>query len=67
MILLQTAVESPITLTIHGITLAGIVCIIGILLKQHKVWIRLKDRMNSLWRKHCKEIGEEYVPLENGR
>jgi hypothetical protein len=58
--------EGPITLTIHGLTLSGIVVILGVLLKQHKVWVRLKDRVNSLWRKHCLDSGEYFEPLENG-
>jgi hypothetical protein len=58
--------EGPLTLSLHGLTLGGIVMILGMLLKQHKVWVRLKDRVNTLWRKHCKETGDDFVPLENG-
>lgn len=58
--------ETPITLTLHGLTLAGIVFIGGMLLKQHKVWIRMKDRVNDLWSDRCHAKGERFVSLENG-
>jgi hypothetical protein len=38
-----------------------------VLLDQHKVWVRLKDRVNSLWSDRCEEKGERYVPLDNGK
>lgn len=63
----QTAVESPITVTIHIATLGGIVTILGVLLKQHKVWTRMKDRCNTLWAKHCMETKELFIPLDNGK
>lgn len=59
--------ESPITLTIHGVQLVATCTVLGVVLKQHKVWIRLKDRMNTLWRKHCEKTGDPYVPLDNGK
>lgn len=59
--------ESPLTITIHVAQFTATLGVLGILLKQHAIWTRMKDRLNSLWRKHCKEIGEEYVPLENGK
>lgn len=45
---------------------AGIFAILGIVLHQHKVFVRMKDRLNVLWRKHLTDAGrpEEYVPLE---
>jgi len=58
--------ETAITLTLHGVTTGGVLLLLGIALKQHKVWVRMKDRMNSLWRSYCKEHDEHYVPLENG-
>jgi len=59
--------ETTLTLTIHGLTLAGIVTILGFLLKQHGVFVRAKDRLNSLWREYCDAHGTPYEPLENGR
>lgn len=58
--------ETPITLTIHGLTIGLLVFITGLLLKEHKVWVRLKDRANTLWHDRCREKGDDYVPLENG-
>ena len=54
------------TLTFHGVQITVSLLILGILLKQHKVWIRIKDRVNTLWAKHCQETGDNFVPLENG-
>lgn len=58
--------ETPITLTLHGLTLAGILFIVTMLLNQHKVWTRMKDRMNDLWQAYCSEKQIPYVPLDNG-
>ena len=58
--------ETTLTIAFHGVTAGGILAILAILLKQHKVWVRMKDRMNSMWRAYCKEHDQDYVPLENG-
>lgn len=62
----MTMGETPITLTMHGVTLGAVLLILGLMFKQHSVWVRMKDRLNTLWRKHCIEKGDEYVPLDNG-
>ncbi len=59
--------ESGLTLTFHGVQLAVSISVLGLVLTQHKIWIRLKDRVNTLWGKHCDETGDKYVPLENGK
>jgi hypothetical protein len=59
--------ETPITLTLHGLTFGCVFAILGILLHQHKIWIRVKDRLDSLWAKRCEETGERFVPLDNGK
>ena len=62
--------ESPLTLTFHGIQITLSVATLLLLapvLKQHKVWIRVKDRINTLWHKHCEETGDQYVSLDNGK
>jgi len=51
----------------HNVSAASGIIIIGILLKEHTTWVRLKDRMNQLWRKYCKETGQDFFSLENGR
>jgi hypothetical protein len=46
---------------IYGsISVAGIIAIIGILLNQHKVWVRMKDYVNTLWYERC----ENRIPKE---
>jgi len=59
--------EGPVTITLHAASFGGIIFIAGILLREHKVWIRIKDRINQLWKDRCDERGDNYVPLENGR
>lgn len=63
----MTLGETPVTLTVHGLTLGGIVLILGLLFKQHKIWTRMKDRLNQLWFHHCVKSGDKYEPIENGK
>lgn len=58
--------EGPVTLTIHGVSLGLSILIVSILLKEHKVWTRMKDRVNQLWFDRCHSKGDRFVPLENG-
>ena len=45
----------------------SVLTILGLLLHQHKVWIRVKDRMNAVWRDYLERHGRasEYIPLEH--
>lgn len=52
---------------LHSLTLTGVFAVLTILLREHKVWVRMKDRINTLWHRHCKETGDAFVPLDNGR
>src|SRR5579859_2476866 len=58
--------ETVATQIAHWATLAGVLALLGMALQQHKVWVRLKDRVNSMWYRHCRDTGEKYIPLENG-
>jgi hypothetical protein len=58
--------ESVFSQAIHAGSLASSVLILGILLNQHKVFIRMKDRLDVLWHKHQEEKGEPFIPLDNG-
>lgn len=51
----------------HGVSLAASVAMLGLLLNQHKIWVRMKDRLDELWRRHCKVTGDDFKPLENGK
>jgi hypothetical protein len=51
----------------HWLSTGGVFAILAILIKQHTVWTRMKDRINVLWHKHCREKGERFVPLDNGK
>lgn len=41
--------------------------VFGILLQQHKVFVRMKDRLNTLWFRHCQDTGDRFEPLDNGK
>lgn len=57
-----------LSLTIQCTTLALVFGLAVKGLHEHKVWIRAKDRLNTLWSKHCKETGERFVSLDgNGK
>lgn len=58
--------ESTFANVTHGLTLVGIFGIGGMLLREHKVFVRMKDRLNTLWYHHCVEKKEPYVSLDNG-
>jgi hypothetical protein len=49
------------------VTLGGILLVCGILLRNHKIIIRAKDRLNDLWWDRCTQRRELYTPLENGQ
>jgi hypothetical protein len=59
--------ESPLTISVHGLTLAGILGIFAILFKQHKIWVRMKDRIDALWQDFCEAHDIPYKPIENGK
>ncbi len=52
---------------LHSLTLAGTVAILMLMLREHKIYIRIKDRLNTLWYHHCKEKGDPYTPIDNGK
>ena len=59
--------ESVATQVAHWLTFGMVTTLVGFALKEHKVWVRLKDRMNTLWAQHCEKTGDKYIPLENGK
>lgn len=59
--------ETPLTLTIHGVTLGAILLVLGLLLKEHTAWTRLKDGVNKLCFKNCSETGRRFESLDNGK
>jgi hypothetical protein len=60
-------VETPLTLTFHGIQITisiATLLLLAPLLKQYKIWNRIKDRVNTLWQKHCEKTGDRFVSLD---
>ena len=59
--------ETLATQIAHWWTAGMVTALVGFALREHKVWVRMKDRVNSLWYHRCKETGEKFIPLENGK
>lgn len=59
--------ETPFTITLHGLTLGAVVIILGLILKEHKTYTHIKERVNQLWYHHCVKSGDKYESVDNGR
>lgn len=59
--------ENAATIGVHIATLVGIIGLLGVALKQHTVWVRMKDRINTLWQRHCVKTSQQYEPVEGGK
>ena len=51
----------------HYISAGGVVTIIAYGLWYHKIWVRMKDRVNDLWADYCEKKRIPFRPLENGK
>jgi hypothetical protein len=58
--------ENWITVLEHHISFAFIAFICGTILKNHKLYIKAKERLNDLWWDRCADRQEPYTPVENG-
>jgi hypothetical protein len=58
--------ENWFTQVEHHISLAAILTICGVFLKNHKLVIKAKERLNDLWWDRCASRQEPYTPVENG-
>lgn len=58
--------ETTATLTIHSLTLGGIIAILGILAYQHKIYIRVIDRLDQVWADYCDNHKIKYTQIKNG-
>lgn len=58
--------ESSLTLLEHHATFGLVIFIAGLVLREHKVYVRVKDRLNTLWHDRCRAKGDDYVPIDNG-
>jgi hypothetical protein len=50
----------------HHVNLVAVLTILGFLAREHKVYGRMKERMNELWFNYCGERQKLYSPVENG-
>jgi len=59
--------EGTVSLALHGLSFTATLMVLGIIAREHKIWVRMRDRLNTLWWRHCQTTGDKYDPLENGR
>lgn len=50
----------------HHVSFGFIIAVCGIVLKNHRLFIRAKERLNDLWWDRCGLKQEPYTPVENG-
>lgn len=58
--------ETLLTAIEHHVSFAAILAILGYVVKEGKIYGRIKERMNSLWFDYCGQKQQLYTPLENG-
>jgi hypothetical protein len=58
--------ESLLSQATHIGSLASSIAVLGLLLNQHKIWIRLKDRVNDMWKDYCDAHDIPYTKIDNG-
>ena len=58
--------ETWLTQIEHHVSFGFIVLACGAFLKNHRLFIRAKERLNNLWWDRCAERQEPYTPIENG-
>ena len=64
----HNVMETGFTLTLHGLTFGCVLTILFLMLNQHKIWVRMKDRINSLWKEYCTAHEIDFTRLdENGK
>lgn len=59
-------VETWLSQLEHHFTAAVMLTVAGVVLKEYKVYGRIKERMNELWFNYCGERQKLYTPVENG-
>jgi hypothetical protein len=58
--------ETWLTQIEHHVSFAFIVFVGGAFLRNHKLIIKAKQRLNDLWWDRCADRQEPYQPIENG-
>lgn len=58
--------ETWLTQVEHHVSFGVIMLVGGIFLKNHRLFIRAKERLNDLWWDRCAVKREPYTPVENG-
>lgn len=58
--------ENWLTLLEHHVNFGVSLTVLGVIVKEYKVYSRLKERVNELWYNYCGERQKLYTPCENG-
>jgi hypothetical protein len=59
-------VETWFTQLEHHVNLAATLAILTWIFRNHKVIVRGKDRLNTLWYRYCAQTKQPHTPIENG-
>lgn len=46
-------------------SIAQLLLIGGFILHQNTIWVRVKDRLNMLYKEYCEKHGIPYISLDN--
>lgn len=60
----MTGGESEVTIAFHGIQLGVSLGTLYFIFQQHKIWIRMKDRINEMYVDFCEKHGLKFKPLD---
>ena len=58
--------ETGLAVYVHFANLGATLTVLGVVLREYKVYGRIKERMNELWFNYCGERQKLYSPVENG-
>jgi len=58
--------SSSLIVLAHFANLSATLTVLGVLLREYKVYGRIKERVNELWFNYCGERQKLYTPVENG-
>jgi hypothetical protein len=50
----------------ESITTGGVLIILGFIFKYHKIWIRLLDRVDYVYKQFCRDHNIPFKGLRNG-
>ena len=59
--------EDILTQIERHVTLTAVLAVLGFTFAQHKIWVRMQDRLNAVWHEYCDRHNIPFEKLENGK